>query len=118
MTGKRIQAEQPQESWGAKNPGKIRCPFVWKDGAQCIGHIVEAHELRAANIWAPREGGWVFAGHGQHLKSAGKLHLICSTHGEHAGADGFAQAGVIGDLDHVPVELARAVEDHKSKGGR
>lgn len=122
MAGKTNVAPQSEKPWGAQNPGKIRCPFVWSDGHRCDGHVTEAHELAPTAVWQPHEGKWIYVGTGSNRRDQStKFHLICSKHGAHEGASGFRQNGVLTDLNGLPEDLAREIEWARAKrlpGGR
>jgi len=60
----------------------IPCPYVYKGGKPCTGHIIRIEGYKADISWALQEvGTWQFSV-GQ---PRSHYHLFCSEKGNHAG---------------------------------
>jgi hypothetical protein len=62
----------------------VRCPYLYKGGKRCTGHIVRIEAFKADICWAEKDGRW--------RCSVGEprshYHVYCSLKGNHAGCVG------------------------------
>jgi hypothetical protein len=60
----------------------IPCPYVYKGGRSCKGHVTRVEAFKADLVWSMiAEGEWAFSVGAPHSH----YHLHCSKQGNHAG---------------------------------
>jgi hypothetical protein len=87
-------------------PAKVPCPFVYKSGKRCLGHIVSMAAFKADLEWVlTDDGNWRFSAFPRT-----HFHLYCSEKGNHAGMrrSDNEQMKLFGDK--LPAELLRLIK--------
>ncbi|MFQ5774172.1 MAG: hypothetical protein ACE5GS_06630 [Kiloniellaceae bacterium] len=79
----------------------LPCPFIYKDGRRCPGHIVRIEAYKADLRWSLRDdGAWVFD-----LAQRSHFHLFCSAKGNHAGVRRRDDPQMKFFWNHLPEEV-------------
>jgi hypothetical protein len=84
---------------------KIPCPFVYKNGDNCLGHVARIEIHKADLEWRfGDDGAWQFR-----IAGGTKYHLTCSEHDKHAGMIPGDNKQIVLDFDHMPEPLRQVV---------
>ena len=86
---------------------EVPCPFVYKGGKQCQGHIIGVEAFKADLAWSRKDdGSWRF-GWG---RPRSHFHLRCSLKDNHAGFGRPDSEGLKMYYDQLPESLRRIVD--------